>query len=226
METGGIIGSGGFSTVLEVYGMVLDEVYDTSDEAAVERAGLAADAKERRTLHGHPAYVLKTLRQDLDEEEHAKGVVDLAIEAEFLCEISHAHVLPIRGMAHGDWHADRFFVILDRLAVTLDRKFNYWRKIVGENAGVYVMGWGYCCAKTVALQALWKERHSVMRQIASAIHYLHKKGIMYRDIKPENIGFDDHDTVKIFDFGLAKRWKTAELAPDQYNYLLTGQTGR
>lgn len=31
--------------------------------------------------------------------------------------------------------------------------------------------------------------------------------------------------VKLFDFGLAKRWKTAELAADQHNYHLTGQTG-
>jgi serine/threonine protein kinase len=40
------------------------------------------------------------------------------------------------------------------------------------------------------------------------------------------VGFDDHDVVKIFDFGLAKRWKTAEIADaQQQTYHLTGQTG-
>ena len=205
--------------------MTLDEVYDTSDEAAALRLQCATDAAERRTLHGHPAYVLKCLRDDLSEEEHTKGVVDLAIEAEFLAEISHSCILPLCAMAHGDMHGPRFFVILPRLAVTLERKFNYWRKIVGDNAGVYIPVWGYCCAKTAALQALWKERHAVMRQVAAAVAYLHARGIMYRDLKPDNIGFDDHDAVKLFDFGLAKRWKMAEMAPDQHNYHLTGQTG-
>ena len=219
------IGTGGFSVVSAVTAFVLDEVYDTSDEAAALRLQLQVDAAERRTCHGHEPYVLKCLRDDLNEEEHTKGVVDLAIEAEFLSQITHLNVLPLRAMAHGDMHGPRFFVILDRLAVTLERKFNYWRKIVGENAGTYVPCWGYCCAKTAVLQALWKERHAVMRQIASALVYLHARGIMYRDLKPENIGFDDSDCVKIFDFGLAKRWKLAELAPDQHNYHLTGQTG-
>lgn len=219
------IGTGGFSVVSAVTGIVLDEVYDTSDEAAALRLQLQVDAAQRRTLHGHEPYVLKCLRDDLNEEEHTKGVMDLAIEAEFLSQITHLNVLPLRAMAHGDMHGPRFFVILDRLAVTLERKFNYWRKIVGENAGTYLPCWGYCCAKTAVLQALWKERHAVMRQIASALVYLHARGIMYRDLKPENIGFDDSDCVKIFDFGLAKRWKLAELAPDQHNYHLTGQTG-
>ena len=225
IDLGSLIGSGGFSIVHQVDAFELDEIYDTDDEAAAARLALRTDARERRTLHGHPPYVFKTLRSDLDEEEHTKGVVDLAVEAEFLSEITHAHILPLVAMAAGDMHATRFFVILPRLAVTLDRKFNYWRKVVSDHAGFYLAGWGYCCAKTVVLTALWKERTAVMRQVASAVHYLHSHGIMYRDLKPDNIGFDDADAVKLFDFGLAKRWRTAELAADGHNYHLTGQTG-
>uniref|UniRef100_A0A7S3L1A0 Protein kinase domain-containing protein n=1 Tax=Amphora coffeiformis TaxID=265554 RepID=A0A7S3L1A0_9STRA len=226
IDLGSLIGSGGFSIVHQVDAIIdLDEIYDTDDDAKAARLALQTDAAERRTLHGHPPYVFKTLRSDLDEEEHTKGVIDLAIEAEFLSEISHAHILPLCAMAHGDMHGSRFFVLLPRLAVTLDRKFNYWRKVVGDNAGFYLAGWGYCCAKTAVLTELWKERMGVMRQVASAVQYLHAHGIMYRDLKPDNIGFDDHDAVKLFDFGLAKRWRTAELASDGHNYHLTGQTG-
>ena len=35
------------------------------------------------------------------------------------------------------------------------------------------------------------------------IEYLHKKGVSHRDIKPENLLLDDHDTLKISDFGMA-----------------------
>ena len=40
--------------------------------------------------------------------------------------------------------------------------------------------------------------------IASAICHLHQHSILYRDLKPANVGFDVRDDVKIFDFGLAK----------------------
>lgn len=46
----------------------------------------------------------------------------------------------------------------------------------------------------------------VMRNVLSALCYLHKKGIVHRDLKPENLilaGNEDDYDVKIADFGLA-----------------------
>ena len=34
--------------------------------------------------------------------------------------------------------------------------------------------------------------------------YMHKHSIIFRDLKPQNIGFDVRGDVKIFDFGLAR----------------------
>jgi serine/threonine protein kinase len=48
--------------------------------------------------------------------------------------------------------------------------------------------------------------------------------IIYRDLKPDNIGFDVRGDVKIFDFGLAKEFDPAKKAADG-TYKLTADTG-
>jgi serine/threonine protein kinase len=41
-------------------------------------------------------------------------------------------------------------------------------------------------------------------QIAAGLKYLHSHNIIFRDLKPANIGFDVRGDVKLFDFGLAR----------------------
>jgi serine/threonine protein kinase len=220
LTIGKVIGQGGFSVVSEITSFELDEVYDTSEDETVFRKEFATAANQKEA----GLYVLKTLRDDLPEDEHIKGIVDLAIEADFLSVLSHPNIISMRALANSDPHESRFFVILDRLSVTLDRKFNYWRKVVGENAGYWLPCCGYCCANSYALHAVWKERMTVALDMAKAIKYLHDSGIIYRDLKPDNIGFSDAGQLKVFDFGLAKRLEGVEKTGGGF-YNLTGNTG-
>src|SRR5438093_3186596 len=51
----------------------------------------------------------------------------------------------------------------------------------------------------------------IASQIASALAYAHERGIMHRDIKPQNIVLTPEGAVKVLDFGLAKRTNLALL---------------
>ena len=199
---GQIIGRGGFSFVHEIKDVRLQEIYDTGNDEAASRAEFAASFKDNKVANSlevvAPAnipptatpstkaaspYVLKTLRPDLPEDEHNKGIIDLAVEAQFLTSLSHPHILSLRASSNSDPLEARYFVILDRLVSTLDHKLKIWRRDVGINMGYWMGGCiGYCCARVHVLHRIWMERFKVARDVASALEYLHGQNIVYRDL--------------------------------------------
>jgi len=44
----------------------------------------------------------------------------------------------------------------------------------------------------------------IMYQIIKSLYYLHSAGIMHRDIKPSNVLIDQHNHIKLCDFGLSR----------------------
>uniref|UniRef100_A0A1J3DRZ1 non-specific serine/threonine protein kinase n=1 Tax=Noccaea caerulescens TaxID=107243 RepID=A0A1J3DRZ1_NOCCA len=50
----------------------------------------------------------------------------------------------------------------------------------------------------------WTVRLNVAIETASALSYLHKSGIIHRDVKTTNILLDENSTVKVADFGLSR----------------------
>ena len=135
---------------------------------------------------------MKCLRPQIrsDADQFTIGAEDLVHETAVLANVSHEHIIKLHGRASGRFTDafmlnDGYFILLDKLEGTLHDRIEGWREADGIARGPST------------------EQLGVARDIADAVAFLHGKNIVFRDLKPANVGFDGRGVLKLFDFGFA-----------------------
>ncbi|KAL3762565.1 hypothetical protein ACHAW5_003103 [Stephanodiscus triporus] len=133
---------------------------------------------------------MKCLRPQIrsDAEQFMIGVEDLVRETTMLASLNHPNIITIHGRAGGFYSrstrlGDGYFILLDRLQDTLTDRILRWQKQNNKSPSLAQIN-------TACF-------------IADAIAYLHSKNIIFRDLKPDNVGFDSTGVLKLFDLGFA-----------------------
>ena len=136
---------------------------------------------------------MKCLRPQIrsNAEQFEVGVADLAHETSILAALDHPNIVKLYGRAAGDISNaskldERYFILLDRLEDTLDDCIEGWKK-----------------TSSGGKQPPSIAQVKVACSIADALAYIHMNNIVYRDLKPANVGFDSCGVLKLFDFGFA-----------------------
>ena len=130
---------------------------------------------------------VKILRDELarDEEFRAR----FQIEAQAVAMLSHPNIVSVYDVSHT---AGVEYIVMELIE------------------GITLMQY---MQKKGALS--WKEAAHFSTQIAKALEHAHSKGIVHRDIKPQNIMILRDGTIKVADFGIAALESAQEQRSDQ-----------
>ena len=182
-----------------------------------------------RSMSYGAEYVLKCLHDDLehseDEDILSGAAEDIAHEAEMLAALSHPNIIKLHGVIANRRNkafldgGSSFFIILERLESTLSDAIEVWKEKNSSNLSSSIRSLGSSLhsissfSSSGALDKLetteeeagsLETRLGIAASLAGAVEYLHSQGVIFHDLKPDNVGFDTLGNVKLFDFGLAR----------------------
>mmetsp|Transcript_45766 Transcript_45766/g.96045 ORF Transcript_45766/g.96045 Transcript_45766/m.96045 type:complete len:499 (+) Transcript_45766:286-1782(+) len=239
------LGCGEFGIVYELQSFNLQPDMEVSSVALEKRLRMKKCEKYRDTENAR--YALKHIKEtyllDNGSDLFVQAAGDLALEAEFLAKLNHPNIIKLRGLALSgvSGYANGpcgYFLIIDRLFETLDQRIRRWhhpsikerimhtkstisnsinasrRSSIDRNAGGDEVVEASSDRGRVELM---DGCLSVALQLSAAMVYLHSHSVIFRDLKPANVGFDVRGDLKIFDFGLARIVPEGDAYNDLYD---------
>lgn len=179
------------------------EVLGEGAFSIVYKVQLASNGSGGASLDGNKHYALKHIKPDIteDSKDFRVAAVDLAVEGELLSRLRHDNIIKLFGIYGGNPKTsyvdfqNGYFLLIDVLEDTLTRRLMKMRRIAKKKKrnGNYTM-----------LNMVQK----VAIGVAKGLQYLHENGVILRDLKPDNVGFDENGTPIIFDLGFARELHT------------------
>jgi len=136
-----------------------------------------------------------------NERTHVLLAVDPLSHQEFVLKIGHFQTLKVEHECLEAIGSHPNLVQLKKSFRFDDILILQFEKVSGSTLTTHLLKKG----------SLPEERgFDVMRQLVSVVSYIHSKGWVHRDLKPDNIIFDDRTNhVKVIDFEFACRWSNA-----------------
>eukprot|EP00527_Entomoneis_sp_CCMP2396_P009431 CAMPEP_0198138996 /NCGR_PEP_ID=MMETSP1443-20131203/2342_1 /TAXON_ID=186043 /ORGANISM="Entomoneis sp., Strain CCMP2396" /LENGTH=359 /DNA_ID=CAMNT_0043800963 /DNA_START=88 /DNA_END=1167 /DNA_ORIENTATION=+ len=150
---------------------------------------------------------LKTLHDStlINPVKRNRAARDLRTEVHLLSDLSrHPNIIRLHGVSTDFWmDSDTAFIVLEKLEEPLDKAIRRWKEDLSSSFGMKLLP-----RKQLSKTSQATRIQKVAVGLACAFKFLHGENIVFRDLKPANVGFDKEGNVKLFDFACAR-----ELAP-------------
>ena len=226
LEIGDLAGAGSFCNVYSVRSRI----------ASFQSYSNEANANACNKYRCRPKFALKRLNGRTLSNTELTNVAaqDLSREAKILSSLpEHRNITSLRAISTDFYNAPhRGFLVLDFLEETLHSRLHRW-KVSSKRSAVALHSAKinfplFSNRSAKKLDALRTQQGLYIRSaavgVARAMEFLHKHKVIYRDLKPTNIGFDEEGNVQLFDFGLARSIANKEAGKNKGRYL-TGVSG-
>jgi serine/threonine protein kinase len=226
VKSGAILGRGSFCKVSVVKSLTLQQFFGNAPQEE------ARTHLNQRLISAGTSCAIKELKDFKSKSVLTRAEEDLKRELQILKGIhknagreAHPHIIELYAIgvetlveAEAECETSPTFLILSKIDCTLKDILKTWRQERGfgfrEMMGINIK----------KSRDLWLDRIILISKITDAIQFLHDRCIIYRDLKPDNIGVDGDSVPKLFDFGLAKKMESPSLDSND-TYQLTGNTG-
>ncbi|MFN0131309.1 MAG: protein kinase domain-containing protein [Phycisphaerales bacterium] len=150
-------------------------------ERELGRGGMGVVYLARDPVLDRPV-AIKVLSEAMSRD--AEGLMRFEREARILAALNHPNIAAIHSLGTDDG-GSRFLVLEYAEGKSLGERLGEGAMTVAEAAGV-------------------------LAQVARAVEAAHDRGVIHRDLKPDNIRVSADGLVKVLDFGLARRWATTD----------------
>lgn len=174
---------------------------------------------------------MKTVRLDIDEDRRVVARQDAACELKLLSALCHPNIIRVWGVMGGISRPEGFGIIMDRLSATMREKIDHWSSIpFARSHRRRQLSWPWLRSEETRQSNtdwddLFMERIMAVYDTAKGMKYLHEKKIVFRDLKPNNVGVTLQGDYVIFDLGLAKELRWSDLLESPDGYEATGLIG-
>jgi len=221
---GRLLGTGAFCDVHDLYEINLL----SRNELEQRKSPITKDIEQQkrefiyRTCRDggdRPRYAIKHLRPNLNADRGIKvfthAAIDCLKEFDILSRLSHRNIVRLWGSAklgrtqkkgnaknYGkiieENNPEAFFIILEKLQETLSQRILRWTVMNKRVPPTCIADSG------LPLPPFYLEKLRYASDIASALVHIHSQRMVFRDLKPDNVGIASDGTAKLFDFGLCR----------------------
>ena len=235
VELGKLLGEGTFASVYAVSAIIGEpksgEGCERLEESKTEKSSTELDARNSsrngpsRSGSSRGLLVLKFCRKTQAVNLAGECLIK---EAAVLSGLPvHPNVIRLLGVSTnlaGD--PAKGFLLLQRVSLVLDEMLKRWKiRSLSSSFSRDESPWNplYCMGnqKKERMHDQQSRIQQVCVGVARAMAFLHSHGILYRDLKPSNVGLDYDGQARLFDFGLARTFNQ----DDDQGRLLTRFTG-